>query len=326
MSLLLLLLLVAGGGAVFYIISRRRAGTSPLDERMTRYGLAPQAAPLTVPGVPGGEPAPIDVGRPQGRITQAFDNVLRGSRLAANVTRRLERADLKLTATEFLAIALLVAVVPAFVGLTFFGNFGLILGLIFGVAAPWVFLSVRIGRRSNKFLTQLADVTQMMGNSLAAGFSIMQSMELVGREGPDPASHEFERATTEVKLGLPLDQALEHMLQRMPSEDLELMIVAINVQRQVGGNLAQVLAIISNTIRERVRFKGDLRSLTAQARFSSYIIAALPLAVAFMINLLDSQYESYLYLTSIGHLMIGVALLMMFVGFLILRKIADIEV
>jgi tight adherence protein B len=151
-------------------------------------------------------------------------------------------------------------------------------------------------------------------------------MELVGTEGPAPASQEFDRVVTEVKLGLPLDLALDHMLERMPSEDLGLLVVAINVQRQVGGNLAEILMVIAKTVRERVRFQRDLRTLTAQARYSSYIITGLPLAVAVVINFMDQPYESYLYTSKIGNIMVAAALIMISIGFFFLSRIADIEV
>jgi tight adherence protein B len=161
---------------------------------------------------------------------------------------------------------------------------------------------------------------------MRAGFSIIQSMEMVANEGPSPAAQEFERVITEVKLGLPLDQALDHLLARMPSEDLGLAVVAINVQRQVGGNLAEILMVIAKTVRERVRFQRDLRALTAQARYSSYIITGLPVAVAFVINLMDRPYESFLYTNPLGHVMIGAAVIMLGLGFFFLNRIANIEV
>jgi tight adherence protein B len=173
---------------------------------------------------------------------------------------------------------------------------------------------------------QLADLAQMMGNSMRAGFSIMQSLELVANEAPSPASEEFERVVTEVKLGLPLETALDHLKQRMPSEDIELMVVAIGIQRQIGGNLAEIMMIMSKTIRERVRFGRDLRTMTAQARYSSYIITGLPIAVGIIINLLDPGYEKYLYTTLIGNVMIGAAVVMLVMGFFVLSRIANIEV
>jgi tight adherence protein B len=169
-------------------------------------------------------------------------------------------------------------------------------------------------------------MAQMMGNSMRAGFSILQSMELVGHEAPKPGKDEFERVVTEVKLGLTLETALDHLQQRMPGEEIELAVVAINVQRQVGGNLAEILMVIAQTVRERVRFKRDLRALTAQARYSSYIITALPIAVAIVINFMDRPYESFLYTSTMGHIMLGISICMLSLGFFFLSRIADIEV
>ncbi len=239
---------------------------------------------------------------------------------------KLERADLKTTAGEYLTMCLAAFLIACLVGLVLRGILGLLgLGVI-GLAAPWVYLWRRAKKRRRAFIEQLADMCQMMGNSMRAGFSIIQSMELVGHEASKPACDEFERVVTEIKLGLPVDQALDHLLQRIASEDLELMVVAINVQRQIGGNLSEILAVISNTIRERVRFERDLRALTAQARYSSYIITALPIGVGVVINLMDREYESYLYTATLGHIMIGIALTMVAVGFFFLNKIANIEV
>jgi tight adherence protein B len=220
----------------------------------------------------------------------------------------------------------LAVILGAGIGLLVFSTLGFLAGVLLGVVAPFFYLARRSKKRRNKFLEQLADMAQMMGNSMRAGFSIIQSMEMVANEGPSPAAQEFERVITEVKLGLPLDQALDHLLARMPSEDLGLAVVAINVQRQVGGNLAEILMVIAKTVRERVRFQRDLRALTAQARYSSYIITGLPVAVAFVINLMDRPYESFLYTNPLGHVMIGAAVIMLGLGFFFLNRIANIEV
>jgi tight adherence protein B len=255
-----------------------------------------------------------------------MDRLVERFRYGAKVRTRLEHADLRMRPSEFLSICFAILIVAALVGLLFKGTLGMLGGSLVGLVGPWVFLAQKIKRRRNKFLEQLADLAQMMGNSMRAGFSILQSMELVATEASQPGSYEFERVVTEVKLGLPLDTALEHLLERMPGEDLNLMVVAINVQRQIGGNLSEILAVISQTIRDRVRFQRDLKAMTAQARYSSYIITALPVAVGIVINLMDKPYESYLYTSLLGHFMIGGSIVMLASGYFILRKIANIEV
>jgi tight adherence protein B len=262
----------------------------------------------------------------QRAVTAAVEGIVGRGKFGTKVTGLLEQADLKWTPGEWILVWGLAIILGAMVGLLVFSAIGFLAGVLLGGAGPYFYLTRRSKKRRTKFLEQLADMAQMMGNSMRAGFSIIQSMEMVATEGPSPSAQEFERVITEVKLGLPLDTALDHLLARMPSEDLGLAVVAINVQRQVGGNLAEILMVIAKTVRERVRFQRDLRALTAQARYSSYIITGLPVAVAFVINLLDRPYESYLYTHPLGHVMIGAAVCMLGLGFFFLNRIANIEV
>jgi tight adherence protein B len=320
-----LFLIAAGGGLVYMLRGIGRGNPASLGLRLARYGLAAGsgAGGATVSQLIA--PA-VRQQSEQGAVSRRLERAVGGSRFGAGLALKLERADMKMTPGEWFTICSAVVVIAALVGVLVFSVIGLLAGLLIGLAAPQVYIRRRINKRKTKFQEQLADMAQMMGNSMRAGFSIMQSMELVGTEGPDPAKQEFDRVVTEVKLGLPLESALEHMLQRMPSEDLELMIVAINVQRQVGGNLAEILMIMAKLVRERVRFQRDLRTLTAQARLSSWIITALPIGVGVLITIIDTKYESYLYTSTLGHAMLGVAITMICVGFFLLSQLAKIEV
>lgn len=312
---------ILAGGAIIFFTMRSSSGSAvvAINNRLGRYGLVGDPDRIAEIAVAAGR-------NRRKMVASSVEKAVDKGGFTRPIAERLDRADLKMVPAEFVSIAFGVFVLSCLIGLVVKGFFGLfILGLA-GGAAPWVYLHRRMTKRKRAFVEQLADMAQMMGNSMLAGFSIMQSMELVANEGPAPASHEFERVVTEVKLGLPLDAALEHLLQRQPSEDLELMVVAINVQRQIGGNLSEILAIISQTIRERVRFERDLRTLTAQARYSSYIITALPVAVAIIINLMDQPYESFLYTTTLGYIMLGIAICMLGLGFFFLSRIANIEV
>lgn len=319
--LLLMLLLAVGGGVVYWL--RTSGGMNPvaLSARLGRFGLI--AAPT--PDVDrimaaGGQRSD------QRAISRSVENIVGRGRLGRMITTKLEQADLKWTPGEFFMVWAVVFLLACGIGLVALGTIGFLAGGVLGVVGPYFYLSRRSKKRKAKFVGQLSDMAQMMGNSMRAGFSIIQSMEMVAMEGPSPAKDEFERVITEVKLGLPLDTALDHLLARMPSEDLELAVVAINVQRQVGGNLAEILMVIAKTVRERVRFQRDLKALTAAARYSSYIITGLPVAVAFVINLMDRPYESYLYTATLGHVMLGAAVCMLGTGFFFLNKISNIEV
>lgn len=318
---LLVVVLFAAMGAVSYRAVRRSNSRIPLAvaARLDRYGMGGTVAIGRVESPSQGNGA-------GGAITSVVERLFGGGRYAQKVQLKLERADLKMTRAEFMTINFGTILAGGALGLIFHGFLGMLaLGAV-GTVAPNLYLNRKVKRRQKKFIEQLSDLAQMMGNSMRAGFSILQSMELVGREAAEPAATEFERVVTEVKLGLTVDAALDHMLERMPSEDLGLMIIAINVQRVVGGNLAEILMVISNTIRQRVRFQRDLQALTAQARYSSYIITALPVAVAVAINFLDPSYESMLYKSTLGYLMIAASVTMLSIGFFILNKIATIEV
>jgi tight adherence protein B len=319
--ILLFLLLAGGGGALYWLRNSGRMDPVAISARLGRFGL------VTAPS-PGVERIMTpQAGRADQRaVSRAVDGLVARGKVGAKITGLLEQADLKWTPGEWVMVWGLAVVLLAMVGLLVFSALGFLAGVLIGAAGPYFYLARRSKKRRTKFLEQLADMAQMMGNSMRAGFSIIQSMEMVASEGPSPSAQEFERVITEVKLGLPLDQGLDHLLARMPSEDLGLAVVAINVQRQVGGNLAEILMVIAKTVRERVRFQRDLRALTAQARYSSYIITGLPIAVAFVINLIDRPYESYLYTHPLGHVMIGAAVMMLGIGFFLLNRIANIEV
>lgn len=308
-------------GAVSYRAVRRSNSRVPVGvaARLDRYGVG---GTVDIGGVDSSSQG----NGAGGAITGVVERLFGGGEYAQKLQLKLERADLKMMRAEFMTINFGTVLAGGALGLILHGFLGMLaLGTV-GTVAPNLYLNRKVKRRQKKFIEQLSDLAQMMGNSMRAGFSILQSMELVGREAAEPAATEFERVVTEVKLGLTVDAALDHMLERMPSEDLGLMIIAINVQRVVGGNLAEILMVISNTIRQRVRFQRDLQALTAQARYSSYIITALPVAVAVAINFLDPSYESMLYKSTLGYLMIGASVTMLSIGFFILNKIATIEV
>jgi tight adherence protein B len=151
-------------------------------------------------------------------------------------------------------------------------------------------------------------------------------MKSVSEEMGPPISAEFGRVYQEVQLGIPLDEAMAHMLRRVPSDDLDMMITAINVQREVGGNLAEVLDAISFTIRERIRIKGEIQALTAQSRASGYTVAAVPLVLTVVIYLINPEFMNLLFQHTCGHIMIGVAVVGIIAGFIVIRKIVDIDV
>ena len=258
----------------------------------------------------------------------------------ANLSRELARADLRLKVSEYLAIwaAVTVGVPIAMVLLSFFiptlGNpiFVLIGGLI-GFMIPRIWLGRRKSGRLNAFNKQLPDTIMLIANALRAGSSFLQAIELVVRESRPPISTEFARVIREVNLGLPFEQALENMVRRVKSDDLELMATAISIQHTVGGNLAEILDSIAFTIRERVRIKGEIRTLTAQQRLSGYVVGFLPIGLAGFIFLAAPKFFDPMFVNPPGLLGLpaGVIIMivggfMMFLGFMLIRRIVDIEV
>jgi tight adherence protein B len=190
---------------------------------------------------------------------------------------------------------------------------------------PQVAIRFKGHQRMKKFTNQLGDTITLMANSLRAGYSLLQAMEMVGREAKDPIAGEFRRVVREVGLGMSNEEAMINMLRRVPSEDLDLLVTAINIQHEVGGNLAQILSTIGHTIRERVRIQGEIRVLTAQVKMSGYIIAVMPVILAVIIFLMNPGYMSQLFVWPWVCMPIG-SLIMIFFGFLAMRKIANIQV
>jgi len=256
-----------------------------------------------------------------------LDRQLLGRGLMKGVTENLIQADLKLTATEYVAIVIGGVLLGGLIG------YGLtrspVSAFVGGMIAffiPGIFVSYRRGKRRREFANQLAEALAQMAGSLRAGHSLLQSLDTVARQLPAPAGEEFMRVVREMQLGQPMPVALGHLAERIKSEDLIMVIASININRQIGGNLADILDTTAETIRERVRIKREIQVLTAQQRISGYVLVALPIGLAGVLMLINPTYEMRLF-TPGPTLCIPIgAGLGMIVGFLIMRKIVDIEV
>jgi len=271
---------------------------------------------------------------------QNFNKAVEQRDFGANLARDLARADLRLKVSEFLMIwgASVVTTPAIFLFLSLFlpalGNpIALLGGVLLGAWIPRFWLGRRKNSRLKAFNKQLPDTITLIANALRAGSSFLQAIELVVRESRPPISTEFGRVIREVNLGLPFEAALENMVRRVRSDDLELMATAISIQHQVGGNLAEILDSISFTIRERVRIKGEINTLTAQQRMSGYVVAFLPISLAGFLFVAAPGFMAPMFANppAIMGLPAGVIVLcfggfMMFIGFMIIRKIVDIEV
>ena len=191
-----------------------------------------------------------------------------------------------------------------------------------------LYVSNQKKRRLKRFNEQLSDMINLMVNGLRAGYSTMQAMEAVSKEMPSPISDEFRRVVQEMQLGIPMEVALDNLLRRIPSPDLDFMVTAVNVQREVGGNLSEILDTISFTILERFSIKGDIQTLTAQVRTSGSVLSLIPVFLTLVLWFLNPEY--LLSLKGGGtYCVIGVAVAVVFLvgtGYAIMMKIADIEV
>jgi tight adherence protein B len=319
-----LIILIFGGGLAFVllivgIVVSISSERSLVEERLGRYI---EEEKIDVGGGFGGNTAPL---------TDWINQRVQRSSFGENIARELARADIKLKPGEYIAIMIIAAAGIGFVA-WFISRQSIIFGLlgaVLGLFVPRLYVRREQGQRLVRFNNQLADMLNLMVNGLRAGYSTMQAMEAVSKELPAPISDEFRRVVQEMQLGVTMEQALENLLRRIPSEDLDLVITAINVQREVGGNLAEILDTISYTIRERVRIKGEIRVLTAQVMYSGRFLSLLPLIVIGILYLMNRAYMMEFFLPAnfpCGYISLGICFILIVAGYFAMNKLADIEV
>jgi tight adherence protein B len=316
-----LILLIGGGLAAFLLLAGIVISLTSeqvlVEERLGRYleeDLPPEARR-----------------KAQDQVSDWFNKRIERSSRGGKISRDLARADLKLKPFEYILITMLVGAVIGFVA-WFLGGRSIIsalIGLVFGLFLPRFYVGRQQTQRQIRFGDQLPDMLNLMVNGLRAGYSNVQAMEAVSKEMPPPISDEFRRVIQEIQLGVPIEQALDNLLRRIPSEDLDLTIVAFNVQREVGGNLADILDTISYTIRERVRIKGEIRVLTSQVMYSGRFLSMMPLFIALALWFLNRQYMMVFFaedtrIVGIPVLIFGAMMIM--AGYFVMNKIASIEV
>jgi tight adherence protein B len=321
----------------------REGQPSVVEERLGRYADAGQSLGLEGDALPRERSSPLG---------DRLNQVLQGRSFAGRISTDLARADMKFTVGEYLALMVICAAGGVLIAILFtalpecvsspIGLLGClatrnyadtlvatVLAGLGGLLAPRLYVGWRIGQRVSRFTNQLGDTINLLVNSLRSGYSILQAMEAAGREQPPPVGPEFKRVVQEMQLGVAMEQGLDNLLRRIPSEDLDLMITAIKVQREVGGNLAEILDVISYTIRERIRIKGEIRVLTAQGMATGYALVALPVILAIILFFINRPYIMQLFVPEnqpCGWAMIGVGIVMIIAGWLVVRKIVQIEV
>ncbi len=284
------LVLFVGGGLgllllVVGVVSSVLSGRSVVEERLGRYSES------------GGMVSASSMQQATAKVKRStpmadwLNRLGEGTDLFDGISKNLARADIKLRPAEYMVVMVAVslglgAVLAILARTLIFG----IVGLVLGVFLPGIYVGQAQKRRLRKFDDQLGDMLNLTVNGLRAGYSTLQAMEAVSRELPPPICDEFRRVVQEMQLGLTMEDSLDHILRRIRSDDLDLVVTAINVQREVGGNLAEILDVISYTIRERVRIKGEINSLTAQGRATAWVISGLPLALMAILFIVNRPY------------------------------------
>lgn len=270
------------------------------------------------------------LGRLQNRWIQLVGSLIshfRGRNREYKLVLELRRAGIPLSPQEYVAVLLALQLVVF--ALTYFLTRSLAkccTVCLLAATGAWVHLKNRQAKRLKAFNAQLFDGLTMLSNSLKSGYSFFQAMDVVAKEMSPPLSDEFRNVIRETSVGMNVEDALHGMLQRVPSEDLDLVVTAVLIQRQVGGNLAEILDKIGTTIRERMRLQGEIRTLTAQGRISGVIIAVLPLVVSAFIFVSNPEYILTLFVEPIGRVMVLLAVTGQLIGVLLIRRIVHIQV
>ncbi len=325
-------LLWVAGGVGYFVFSRRQ---SVVEDRLGQIVKANQPIAPTAPKTQEKRP---------GLLSELLSQAVAGGGFSDTTKRDLARADLKLNVGEYMMLHVLTVIGFAVLGWVFGGGLQAPIGVItltftaagavLGLFVPRIYVGRQQGNRLRAFDNQLGDMLNLVVNGLRAGYSVMQALESVSRELPPPISVEFKRLVQEMQLGIPMETALANLCRRIPSKDLDFVVTAINVQREVGGNLAEILDSISYTIRERVRIKGEIQVLTAQGMMTGYVISGLPIALGLFLYLVNRPYMEQFWISPpivfgipiCGISMLVAAVLMISIGFAIVLKIVDIEV
>jgi tight adherence protein B len=314
--------LLIGGGVlslvllVIGIIISATSDKSSMDDRLNKYLEEDEV---------------VEEKGSKGALTDYINKRVEKSSFGERISRELARADLKFKPGEYMALYVIAVVGGALIAFLLGGLLPLsaLIGGVIGALLPRMYVKNQQSKRLTRFNDQLPDMLNLMVNGLRAGFSTLQAMEAVSKELPPPICDEFRRVVQEMQLGIPMEKALANLLRRIPSQDLDFLVTAINVQREVGGNLAEIMDIISYTIRERIRIKGDIRSLTAQAIYSGRALALMPVILLCVLWFLNRSYVMEFFNKETifcGGIALGVAGVMIVFGYFVMTRIANVEV
>jgi tight adherence protein B len=323
MSIEALLAILTSAGIICLVLGLDRTfrrDRTTLDKRLRRYG--GRAYQLTDDEQKQAASAAVTQ-----MLAKRVEASISGRTFAAALQTDLARGNLKLTVGEFLIMQVAVASVIGMLAWLISG--ALFVGSVFG-ALGWFIPKIWLGRRQagrlKAFNNQLGDTISLLSNSLRSGMSLVQSMEMISREADPPISEEFQRVVREIGLGVGPQEALIHLGRRVASDDLELLVIAILVQFEIGGNLSRILDSIASTIRERVKLKGEIRTMSAQGRMAGYVLSGLPVAIGGLLMLIAPSYMGALFTPGPWLVLPVAAFIGIVMGSIVIRKLVAIEV
>src|SRR5215212_842555 len=257
----------------------------------------------------------------------ALSRVLMRVRVATSLRKMLDQADLHITVSRLVMLSLMAGLLAALaVSMLTISKLLMVGGGAFAAAIPFLHIVFKRKRRLNAFLEHLPDALELISRALQAGHGFAESLHMVSTEMPEPIATEFRKTYEEQNLGLSLKLALENLAERVPLLDLRFCITAIMIQRETGGNLAEILEKVSHTIRDRFRILEDLNTLTTSSRMSAWILCGLPIFVALAVTVMNPDYMSVLWTDPRGHNLLYAACFMQVTGMLIIRKILKIKI
>jgi tight adherence protein B len=269
----------------------------------------------------------VNKGKESSDMWTYLDTLVEEKDYTQRVLLELQKAGINLRFSEYLLIYIASVIVGALLGGVIFQSIiAAIFGMLIGLATPYFFVKQKQHLRLKKIDSQLPDALVLMSSGLKAGYSFIQGMELVSKDGPEPLASEFGRAVKEINLGYPTERALDDLVERIGSDDLDLAMTVIKIQRQVGGNLAVILEQIVHTIRERVRVKGEINTLTAQGKLQGIILAFIPPLVCFGLYMLKPDFITPLFTTVVGQAILVLSIVMQLIGGALIIKITRIKV
>jgi tight adherence protein B len=260
-----------------------------------------------------------------------ISSIMAGRNTAEELALQLERADMKLTVSEFVAVRIFLALFGVGLPILLIGvrPAGILLaltGALVGYMLPKLYMARGRSKRVQKLNEQLPDALTMLANALKSGFGLMQSMDLVARELEHPIATDIRRMLQDINVGAATDEALYSLARRSGSSDLDIVVTAMLIQQSTGGNLAEILETVGHTMRERIRIRGEIKTLTTQQIMTGFIIGALPIFLALAISVINPDYIALLFTRTIGQIMIAAAVMLELFGMFVIKRILAIEV